>query len=201
MGLGPSSSRPVAVSPPFWGWVCFGGLTGVVVHLRDAWRGFSSLGWLAGCSPGSLSFSFRAACFYAGCLSFYASFPPGEGSWFLRLAWRYGCRFWRRPFPYPWCFPDAGGTVSVSTFLGWFAILEVLVLKSRVSPFSPGLLRFSRGALSSGFPIQWPPFRGWLSSSSVRYVEFACSTGHLASCFSLFARFRPASSLVFAALG
>ena len=43
MGLGPSSSRPVAVSPPFLGWVCFGGLTGVVVHLRDAWRGFPRL--------------------------------------------------------------------------------------------------------------------------------------------------------------
>ena len=70
-----------------------------------------------------------------------------------------------------------------------------------VFPVSPGLLRFSRGALSSGFPIQWPPFRGWLSGSSVRFVEFACSTGHLASCFSLFARFRPACSLVFAALG
>ena len=59
VGLGPSSSRPVAVSPPFWGWVCFGGLAGVVVHLRDAWRGFSSLGWLAGCSLGSLSFYFE----------------------------------------------------------------------------------------------------------------------------------------------
>ena len=79
-----------------------------------------------------------AGLFLAGLacwLGFCASFPPGEGSWFLRLAWRYGCRFWRRPFPYPWCFPGAGGTVSVSTFLGWFAILEVLVLKSRVSPF------------------------------------------------------------------
>ena len=97
--------------------------------------GFSSLGWLAGCSPWKFIFLFRAACLYAGCLGFYASFPPGVGSWFLRLAWRYGCCFWRRPFPYPWCFPDAGGTVSVSTFLGWFAILEVLVLKSRVSPF------------------------------------------------------------------
>ena len=43
VGLGPSSSRPVAVSPPFWGWVCFGGLAGVVVHLRDAWRGFPRL--------------------------------------------------------------------------------------------------------------------------------------------------------------
>ena len=43
VGLGPFSSRPVAVSPPFWGWVCFGGLTGVVVHLRDAWRGFPRL--------------------------------------------------------------------------------------------------------------------------------------------------------------
>ena len=80
-------------------------------------------------------FLFRAACLSAGCLGFYASFPPGEGSWFLRLAWRYGCRFWRRPFPYPCFFPDAGSTVSVSTCLGWFAILAVLVLKSRVSPF------------------------------------------------------------------
>ena len=42
-GLALFSSRPVAVSPPFWGWVCFGGLTGVVVHLRDAWRGFPRL--------------------------------------------------------------------------------------------------------------------------------------------------------------
>ena len=52
-----------------------------------------------------------------------------------------------------------------STFLGWFAVLEVLVLKSRVSR-SPGLLRFSRGALGSGFPLQLSPFRGWLSGSS-----------------------------------
>ena len=135
MGLGPLSSRPVAVSPPFWGWVCFGGLTGVVVHLRDAWRGFSSLGWLAGCSPGSLSFYFRAACFLAGCLGFYASFPPGEGSWFLRLAWRYGCRFWRRSLPLPMVFPWRWGPGVRLYLLGWFAILEVLVLKSRVSPF------------------------------------------------------------------
>ena len=28
---------------PVWGWVCFGGLAGVVVHLRDAWRGFPRL--------------------------------------------------------------------------------------------------------------------------------------------------------------
>ena len=62
--------------------------------------------------------------------------------------------------------------MSVSTFLGWFAILEVLVLKSRDSR-SPGLLRFSRGALGSGFPIQLPPFRGWLSGSSDRRVGLA----------------------------
>ena len=42
VGLGPSSSRPVAVRPRL-GWVCFGGLAGVVVHLRDAWRGFPRL--------------------------------------------------------------------------------------------------------------------------------------------------------------
>ena len=91
--------------------------------------------------------------------------------------------------------------MSVSTYLGWFAILEVLVLKSRVSPFllvsyASRVVPWVLGSLSSG-----PPFRGWLSGSSVRCVGLASSTGHLASCFSLFARFRPASSLVFAALG
>ena len=119
---------------PVWGWVCFGGLAGVVIHLRDAWRGFPRLVGLLAALLG-VYLSFRAASLCAGCLGFYASFLPGEGSWFLRLAWRYGCCFWRRPFPYPWCFPDAGSTVSVSTCLGWFAILAVLVLKSRVSPF------------------------------------------------------------------
>ena len=134
MGLGPSSSRPVAVRP-VWGWVCFGGLAGVVVHLRDALRGFPRLvGLLAALLEVYLSV--RAAGLSTGCLGFYASLLPGEGSWFLRLAWRYGRCFWRRLFPYTWCFPDAGGNVSVSTFLGWFAILEVLVLKSRDSHFS-----------------------------------------------------------------
>ena len=133
-GAWPFFFSPCCRSPPVWGWVCFGGLAGVVVHLRDAWRGFPRLvGLLAALLE--VSFLFRAASLFAGCLGFYASFLPGEGSWFLRLAWRYGCCFWRRPFPYPWCFPDAGSTVSVSTFLGWFAILEVLVLMSRVSPF------------------------------------------------------------------
>ena len=93
-----------------------------------AWLACWLLSWM-------FTFLFRAASLCAGCLGFCASFLPGEGSWFLRLAWRYGCCFWRHPFPYPWCFPDAGSTVSVSTCLGWFAILEVLVLKSRVSPF------------------------------------------------------------------
>ena len=96
VGLGPSSSRPVAVRPRM-------GL-GLLLRPGGCCRsparclaGFSSLGWLAGCSPGCLPF--RAAGLCAGCLGFYASFLPGEGSWFLRLAWRYGCCFWRRPFP------------------------------------------------------------------------------------------------------
>ena len=42
---------------PVWGWVCFGGLAGVVVHLRDAWRGFPRLvGLLAALLEGCLSF-------------------------------------------------------------------------------------------------------------------------------------------------
>ena len=165
-GAWPFFFSPCCRSPPFWGWVCFGGLAGVVVHLRDAWRGFPRLvGLLAALLEVYLSVS-SSWSLYTGCLGFYASLLPGEGSCFLRLAWRSGRCFWRRPFLYPWCFPEAGSNVSVSTFLGWFAFLEVIVLKSRVSRFSWSL-RFSRGALSSGFPIQWPPFRGWLSGSSV----------------------------------
>ena len=107
-----------------------------VLSFTCAMPGGVFLAWLA-CwlLSWKFSFLFRAASLYAGCLGFYDSFLPGEGSWLLRLAWRYGRCFWRHPFSYTWCFPDAGGTVSVSTFLGWFAILEVLVLKSRVSPF------------------------------------------------------------------
>ena len=134
MGLGPSSSRPVAVRPRSG--VGSASAAWRVLSFTCAMPGGVFLAWLA-CwlLSWKFLFLFRAACLYAGCLGFYASFLPGEGSWFLRLAWRYGCCFWRRPFPYPWCFPDAGSTVSVSTCLGWFAILEVLVLKSRVSPF------------------------------------------------------------------
>ena len=144
-----------------------------VLSFTCAMPGGVFLAWLA-CwlLSWKFTFLFRAAGLYAGCLGFYASLLPGEGSCFLRLAWWYGRCFWRRPFPYPWCFPEAGSNVSVSTFLGWFAILEVLVLKSRVSRFSWSL-RFSRGALSSGFPIQWHPFRGWLSGSLVRCVGLA----------------------------
>ena len=145
---------------PVWGWVCFGGLAGVVVHLRDAWRGFSSLGWLAGCSPGSLPFCFEQLVSMQG------------ASCFLRLAWRYGRCFWRRPFPYPWCFPDAGSNVSVSTFLGWFTILEVIVLKSRVSRFSWSLTLLA-WCLEFWVPYPVAPFRGWLSGSSVRCVGLA----------------------------
>ena len=61
---------------PIWGWVCFGGLAGVVVHLRDAFRGFPRLvGLLAALLE--VTFLFRAAGLSAGCLRFYASLLPG----------------------------------------------------------------------------------------------------------------------------
>ena len=199
-GLAPFSSRPVAVSPPFWGWVCFGGLTGVVVHLRDAWRGFPRwVGLLAALLEVYLSI-FEQLVSWQGASASTPLFPRGEGSWFLRLAWRYGCRFWRRSLPLPMVFSWRWGHGVRLYLLGWFAILEVLVLKSRVSPFLmvSSLLAW---CLEFWAPVQWPPFRGGPSGSSVRSVEFACSTGHLASCVGLFARFRPACGLVFAALG
>ena len=135
VGLGPSSSRPVAVRPRLGLGLlrrpggCCRSPARCLAGFFLAWLACWLLSW-------KFAFLFRAAGLYAGCLGFYASLLPGEGSCFLRLAWRYGRCFWRRPFPYPWCFPDAGSNVSVSTFLGWFAILEVIVLKSRVSHFS-----------------------------------------------------------------
>ena len=65
---------------PIWGWVCFGGLVGVVFHLRDALRGFSLLGWLAGCSPGSLPSCFERLVFMKGASDSTPPFSWGEGS-------------------------------------------------------------------------------------------------------------------------
>ena len=82
VGLGPFSSRPVAVSPPFWGWVCFGGLTGVVVHLRDAWRGFPRwVGLLAALLEVYLSF-FEQLVSRQGASASTPLFPRGKGRGF-----------------------------------------------------------------------------------------------------------------------
>ena len=77
-------------------------------------------------------------------------------------------------------------------FSGWFAILEVLVLKCLGSR-SPGLLRFSRSALGSGVPVKLSPFRGCLSGSSEHVGGglgelLRTSGGHV---FCLIARLRP----------
>ena len=103
--------------------------------------------------------------------------------------------------PLPMVFPWRWGRGVRLYLLGWFAIHEVLVLKSRVSPFLlvSSLLAWCLEFWAPG-PVAPLP-RGALWFLPVRYVEFACSTGHLASCVSLFARFRPACGLVFAALG
>ena len=107
---------------------------GVVVHLRDAWRGFPRLvGLLAALLEVYLSVSSSwSLCRVPRVLRLSS---PGRRVVFSEAGMAVRA-FWRRPFPYPWCFPDAGSNVSVSTFLGWFAILEILVLKSRVSRFS-----------------------------------------------------------------
>ena len=128
MGLGPSSSCPVAVRPRL-GLGLLRRPGGCCRSPARCLAGFSSLGWLTGCSPGSLPFCFEQLVSLQGASGSTPLFSREKG-------WRYGRCFWRRSFPYTWCFPDAGGNVSVSTFLGWFAILEVLVLKSRDSRFS-----------------------------------------------------------------
>ena len=91
--------------------------------------------------------------------------------------------------------------LSVSTFSGWFAILEVLVLKCQGSR-SPGLLRFSRSALGSGVSVQLSPFRGCLSGSSEHGRGSVSSSGHPAGVFfCLIARLRPGLGLALAFLG
>ena len=110
-------------------------LTGVVVHLRDTWRGFPRwVGLLAALLEVYLSI-FEQLVSWQGASASTPLFPRGKGRGFLRLAWRYGRRFWRRSLPLPMVFPWRWGHGVRLYLLGWFAILEVLVLKSRVSPF------------------------------------------------------------------
>ena len=136
VGLGPSSSRPVAVRPRL-GLGLLRRPGGCCRSPARCLAGFF-LAWLA-CWLLSWKFTFLFSSSWVSMQGASGSTPlfsREKGRVFWRLAWRYGRCFWQRPFPYPWCFPDAGGNVSVSTFLGWFAILGILVLKSRVSRFS-----------------------------------------------------------------
>ena len=81
VGLGPSSSRPVAVRPRL-------GL-GLLLRPGGCCRsparclaGFSSLGWLAGCSPGSLPFCFERLVSLQGASVPTPLFSRGEGRGF-----------------------------------------------------------------------------------------------------------------------
>ena len=146
------------------------------------------------------TFLFRAAGLSAGCLRFYASLLPGGGSWFLRLAWRYGRCFWRRPFPYTWCIPDSGAMCLSLPFSAGSPSLRFLfgspgtpvLLVSYASRVVPWVL----GSLSS-----CPPSEGGSLVLQIVAWGSRSSAGLLASCFSLFARFRPGLGLVLAALG
>ena len=134
MGLGPFSSRPVAVSPPFWGWVCFGGLTGVVVHLRDAWRGFPRwVGLLAALLEVYLSFS--SSLFLGRVPRLLRLFSPGGRVVVSEAGLAVRVSLLAASLPLPMVFPWRWGHGVRLYLLGWFAILEVLVLKSRFSPF------------------------------------------------------------------
>ena len=134
MGLGPFSSRPVAVSPPFWGWVCFGGLTGVVVHLRDAWRGFPRwVGLLAALLEVYLSIS--SSLFLGRVPRLLRLFSPGGRVVVSEAGLAVRVSLLAASLPLPMVFPWRWGHGVRLYLLGWFAILEVLVLKSRVSPF------------------------------------------------------------------
>ena len=77
--------------------------------------GFSSLGWLAGCSPGSLSFYFEQLVSRQGASASTPLFPGGrvvvsEAGLAVRVS------LLAASLPLPMVFPWRWGTVSVSTF-------------------------------------------------------------------------------------
>ena len=67
---------------PVWGWVCFGGLAGVVVHLRDAWRGFPRLVGLLAALLGVLPFYFEQLVFVQGASASTPLFSREKGRGF-----------------------------------------------------------------------------------------------------------------------
>ena len=67
---------------PIWGWVCFGGLAGVVVHLRDAWRGFPRLVGLLAALLGVSLFFFEQLVFVRGASASAPLFSREKGRGF-----------------------------------------------------------------------------------------------------------------------
>ena len=80
-GLGPSSSRPVAFRPRL-GLGLLRRPGGCCLSPARCLAGFSSLGWLAGCSPGSLPSCFERLVFLQGASDSTPLFSCGEGRGF-----------------------------------------------------------------------------------------------------------------------
>ena len=119
---------------PVLGWVCFGGLPGVVVHLRDAWRGFPRwVGLLAALLEVYLSIS--SSLFLGRVPRLLRLFSPGGRVVVSEAGLAVRVSLLAASLPLPMVFPWRWGHGVRLYLLGWFAILEVLVLKSRVSPF------------------------------------------------------------------
>ena len=133
-GAWPFFFSPCCRFAPFWGWVCFGGLTGVVVHLRDAWRGFPRwVGLLAALLEVYLSFS--SSLFLCRVPRLLRLFSPGGRVVVSEAGLAVRVSLLAASLPLPMVFPWRWGHGVRLYLLGWFAILEVFVLKSRVSPF------------------------------------------------------------------
>ena len=81
VGLGPSSSRPVAVRPRL-GWGLLRRPGGCCRSPARCLAGFSSLGWLAGCSPGGFPFCFERLVSLQGASGSTPLFSRGEGRGF-----------------------------------------------------------------------------------------------------------------------
>ena len=77
MGLGPSSSSPVAVRP-LLGLGLLRRPGGCCLSPARCLAGFSSLGWLAGCSPGSLPSCVERLVSLQGASGFRLSSPGGR---------------------------------------------------------------------------------------------------------------------------
>ena len=136
VGLGPSSSGPVASRPPL-GIGCFGGLAVMLFTWAFPCIGLPRTGGLLAALP-EVRLSGMGCWWPFRVPQILCLTPlPRVRSWLLVSGIAVRALLLAMSLPLDMDISLAPGRcLSVSTFYGWFSVLKVLVLKCRVLPFS-----------------------------------------------------------------